>query len=327
MVISTPILIILYKRPETTVHLIKALKKVKPKSIYIAINFPPINASSEVFQDYKNVLELIKNINWKCNLKIKKRKKHLKIYASYKGAINWFFKYENEGIVLEDDTIPNRSFFIFCSKLLKKYRYNKKISMICGTSFYNQKAINNESYLFNHIPLMWGFATWRRSIHDLDDKLKDWPVIKKKIFTNFSKNKSFIDHWTKIFSDAYNKKYLSFDYQMFYTNLKNKKLNIIPKINLVKNIGFSKKAEHTKTKEWYSNLETRELKSIKHPKIIEPNLYHDNWIIKYHFKIEESEFLNKIKKNKIFKLKIIFKIGKIFYRAYKYIKRQNKPDL
>jgi hypothetical protein len=174
---------------------------------------------------------------------------------------------------------------------------------------------------------MWGYATWRSSIRDFDDKLKNWPVIKKKIFTDLTNNKHCIDYWTKIFSDAYNKKYLYFDYQMFYTNLKNKKLNIIPKVNLVKNIGFSEKAEHTKTKEWYSNLETRELKFIKHPKIIEPNYHHDNWISKYYLNIEEADFFYKIKKSKIFKFKVIFKTGKILYRAYKYIRRLKKPDL
>ena len=81
----------------------------------------------------------MREINWKCNLKIKKRKKHLDSYNSYKNAIKWFFENENEGIILEDDTVPNKSFFIFCKKLLKKYKHNKKIAQICGSSFVNKK--------------------------------------------------------------------------------------------------------------------------------------------------------------------------------------------
>ena len=43
-----PVLILLYKKPKTTVQVINALKKVKPKLIYIAINIPPIKKITKI---------------------------------------------------------------------------------------------------------------------------------------------------------------------------------------------------------------------------------------------------------------------------------------
>jgi hypothetical protein len=315
---NAPVLLLLYKRPETTIQVINALKKIKPKLIYISINIPPNNKNNKDYENHKKVLNLINKIDWQCVLKIKKRKKHLSAYNSYKNAVDWFFKNEKEGIVLEDDTVPNKSFFTFCSQLLKKYRNNKKIAMICGTQFDSKKKINKDTYLFSNFPMMWGYATWRRTIKDHDDKMKDWPKIKKNFFSGFTNNKMFIKYWTKIFNDGYSKKFQAYDFQMFYSNLKNKRLSVVPKRNLVKNVGFVDGATHTKTKQWYSELETHELKHIKHPKIIIPDLNYDNWINVNVFQIMHFYSMQKIKKYKIFKSKIILKMSKSIYKIFYY---------
>jgi hypothetical protein len=320
---NVPILLLLCKRPKTTIQVINALKKVKPKLIYISIDIPSLDKNSQDYDNYKKVVKLVDEINWKCDLKIKKRKKNLGAYYSHKNSVDWFFKNEKEGIILEDDIVPNKSFFIYCGKLLKKYRNNKKIALINGTSFCSQK-IYDGSYIFNRIPALWGYATWRRTVRDYDDKMKDWPKIRRSLFLNFTNDKFFIKYWTKIFSDAYNKKFLAYDYQMFYYILKNKKLCITPKINLVKNIGFGDDAVNTKLQEWYSELKTHELVNIKHPKLITLNLSYDNWFQNNVLKIKHNLFKKKIKSYKIFKYKLIFKISKILYKIVEYIYRLKK---
>jgi len=319
---NVPILLLLYKRPETTIHVINALKKVKAKLIYIAINVPPIDKSHKDYQNYKKVLNIVNKINWKCELKIKKRKKHLNSYESYKKSVKWFFKNEKEGIILEDDTVPNQSFFSFCKKLLEKYRNNKKIALISGTSFINKKNMGNESYLFSNFSLMWGYATWRRTINDYDEKMKDWPKLKKRLFSNITKDKIVISYWTKIFNHAYKNKLMAFDYRMVYSNFKKNKLTIIPKKNLVKNIGFGNSATHTIDSGWYSNFKTSELKNIKHPKMIIPNFSYDNWLNNNLFGIKYGHYSKKIKKFKIFNNKIAFNFARNIYLVFKSILRK-----
>lgn len=323
---KTAILLLLYKRPETTVHVINALKKVKPKLIYIAINIPPTNKNNKDFKNYKKVLRLVKEIDWKPEIKIKKRKKHLSSYDSYKSAIEWFFRNEKEGIILEDDTVPNKSFFVFCSKLLKKYRHNHQVAQICGTSFINRKKLKESSYIFSNYFLGWGYATWRRSISDYDEKMKDWLKIKKKKkLLKIINDKGFLYYWTKKFDIQYKNNSKHWDERWLYSNWKNKKLSIIPKKHLVKNIGIGVSATHTKTKHWYSNLETQEMKYInKHPKKISPNLEYDNWLNINVFGTNFIYLRKKLIKNKIIQNKLIFGMLKMIYKIIKPVYRLKK---
>ena len=113
---------------------------------------------------------------------------------------------------------------------------------------------------------------------------------------------------------------------MLYSNLKNKKLCIVPKINLVKNIGFGESATHTKSKTWYSELENPELINIKHPKFITPDPGYDNWVNNNVFNIRYNFLIKKMISYKIFKYKLILKISKILFGIIKYIYRLEKQS-
>ena len=299
---KTSVLLLVYIKPSTTLQVINKLREVKASKIYISINVPPKKNKSEIIKNNK-VIEIIDKIDWKCKIILKKRKKHIDAYNSYKSAINWFFKNENEGIILEDDTLPNKSFFYFCQKMLKIFKNDTRISQICGSSFINKKSKYN--YSFSNYTLCWGYATWKRSIKDFDEKMKDWPKFKKKNFLyGILKNKRFVDYWSNIFDIQYSKKFSAWDYIWLYSNWKKNKFSIIPHKHLIKNIGFVKDATHTKIRyrDWYNNFETSEFKTFnfkKQPIKLDSN--YDLWLSKKIFKInliylkKKLFFLKKIK--------------------------------
>jgi len=291
----TPILLMVYIKPSTTLKVINRLREIKPSKIYISINVPP----KKHFELKKNkkVIEITKTIDWKCKIVLKKRKKHVDAYTSYKDAINWFFKNENEGIILEDDTLPNKSFFYFCEKMLKIYRNDKRISQVCGSSFINKK-ITEDKYSFSNYTLCWGYATWKRSIKDFDEKMKDWPYLKKNNYLfQLIKDKKFVEYWSDIFDIQYSKKFRAWDYIWLYSNWKKNKFSIIPHKHLIKNIGFVKEATHTKIKykDWYNNLETEEFNNLSiKKKPIKLDFSYDLWISKKIFKINTIYIKKKI---------------------------------
>jgi hypothetical protein len=300
---NTPILLMVYIKPETTIKIIERLQDIEPKKIYISINIPTKENEKEIIKN-KKVVNILKKINWKCKIKYKKRKKHVDAFTSYKEAIEWFFKNEKEGIILEDDTLPNVSFFKFCSKMLKKYRHNKKISQICGSSFKNFKK-TDDFYFFSNYNLCWGYATWRRSILDFDEKMLSWNKLKKENYLyEIVNDKKFVFYWTSIFEQQFKKKFRAWDYLWLYSNWKKKKVSIIPKKHLVKNIGFVKDATHTKIKykDWYNDLNTEELEITNlHPKTQTADNDYDKWISKTVFRVNKIYFKNKILNNKIYK--------------------------
>ena len=97
-------------------------------------------------------------------------------------------------------------------------------------------------------------------MNDFDEKMKNWQKIRKKrSLLKIINNKEFLYYWTWKFDSQYKNKSKHWDERWLYSNWKNSKLSIIPKKNLVKNIGFGATATHTKTEQWYSNLETQEI--------------------------------------------------------------------
>ena len=76
-----------------------------------------------------------KKIDWPCEVKTLFHKENLGCGLGPLTAINWFFENVEEGIILEDDCVPDQSFFYFCQELLEYYRNNKKIMHISGDNF------------------------------------------------------------------------------------------------------------------------------------------------------------------------------------------------
>ncbi len=91
--------------------------------------------------------DILKNIDWPYKIKILFRKKNLGCKYAVSGAIDWFFKNVEQGIILEDDYLPSKDFFIFCKKLLDRYKDKEKIMIISGNNFIENKTkTQNETF-------------------------------------------------------------------------------------------------------------------------------------------------------------------------------------
>ena len=246
MTFDVPILLILWRRPEATRKLIKVLKSIKPRNLYIACDGARDGNSIEI-QKVKKTREIVKKeINWNADLNTFFSEKNVGCKYGVSNSINWFFNNVEEGIILEDDCIPHIDFFEFCEVLLEKYRNDKRIFCISGANQINQK-IGNGSYFFSRYNHCWGWASWRRCWNEYDVEMSRWPEFKKSelIQSSFFLKKEQ-DFWIKSFDKFYFYGFPeSWDYQWFFTALINGGMTIIPNQNLIENIGFGEDATHT----------------------------------------------------------------------------------
>ena len=277
---NTPVLIIVYNRPQITEKQLMALKKIKPVNLYVFCDGP--KSQSEL----KPILEtrkLFNKLGWDCDVKTNFQQKNLGCKLGVITAINWFFKNVSEGIILEDDCIPDASFFDFLSSLLKKYRNDKKISMISGSNL-GFKNKNNDSYFYSRYSIVWGWATWanrwnsyRKILLKNENEVfskKNIDVCKKLGISN-----KFINNTIKSFQGRID----TWDYLWTYTNLINDRLSIIPSKNLIKNIGFGKQATHTKIITSLSELRRESTsKKIIHPQELVSNNKFDSYVTNTH---------------------------------------------
>tara|TARA_Y100000589_G_scaffold71273_1_gene63707 strand:- start:8125 stop:9105 length:981 start_codon:yes stop_codon:yes gene_type:complete len=300
-IFSTPILLIAWRRPKETNEVIKSLQKIKPKKLFIACDGAR-EGNIEELEKVKKTQEVIKKgINWNCDIKWKINVSNLGCKIGVSSAINWFFDNVSEGIILEDDIVTHPDFFIFCEYLLNKYRADKRVWCISGSNNQDDIQRGNGSYYFGKIPLIWGWATWKDRWIEYDINIKNWPTIRdKRILENIFKDEIERVYWNKIFENFFNyNKPDTWDYPWVLTCIINNGLTVIPNNNLINNIGFNLDATHTK----WEKKNTTIMKGIEE-EIIDPEfLVCDLEAEKYQFDFFFGGFSNRIRKNKLLRIK------------------------
>ncbi len=281
---KNPILFLVFNRPQTTSKVFEKICQAKPPRLYVAGDGPRENYYGEK-EKVNQVRDIATKIDWPCELKTLFRDKNLGCKKGVSAAISWFFENEEKGIILEDDCVPHPDFFIFCESLLDRYSEEYKVTTITGSNFQNGKWRGDASYYFSKYNHCWGWASWRRSWKNYDDKIKFWPKLKNsKNWKNLITDNVERKYWNKIFDLVYAEKIDSWAYPWLISTWYKNGLTATPNVNLISNIGFGEDATHTKNKnDKNSNIKTSNLNILKHPKVIKKNEKADVWTFNYHF--------------------------------------------
>ncbi len=286
---ETPILFIIFNRPDTTYKVFSQIKKIKPRYLYIVSDGPRIGIEN----DKEKVIasrKIVDDIDWDCIVHKNYSDTNLGCRERVASGIDWFFKNVEMGIILEDDCLPDLSFFNFCAELLNKYKDNKRVMMISGYNSRDGFIPNNYSYYFSKYANIWGWATWRRSWLQYDINMKRFPEFRKnKKILEISPNKKIQRYWIRQFNLFFKYKPNSWDTQWAFTLFQCKGLCIMPNRNLISNIGFRSDATHSIVENHPdSQRRTYEIKSILHPVNVEINQDADQY--------EENKLIEVIKK-------------------------------
>jgi len=299
--IHTPILFLVFNRPHTTKRVFNSIRQVKPRKLYVAADGPHHNIQGES-ELVANVCKIATNVDWDCEVITLFREENLGLKNAVSGAIDWFFSQEEEGIILEDDCIPDNSFYLFCQELLERYRNDTRIMAISGDNFQGGIKRSQDSYYFSRYPHCWGWATWKRAWNLYNGVMSDWPEIRKESFLSdiCGGNDEFWTYWSNIFDRCYTGEIDSWAYPWTYSCWLQSGLTILPSVNLVSNIGFGSDATHTKeTSSQHANLKVAKISfPLRHPKYILRNVQSDNYTDKHVFniKIFSQERENHIRK-------------------------------
>lgn len=264
---ETPVLLITYKRKDSLIKILDRLRIIKPNIVYISSNYGIDDASNSQVNEVRRYLE--KAVDWECKVEYLYRNQHLNVKDSVADSITWFFNKVEYGIILEDDVLPNLSFFWYCQEMLLKYREDERIGLISGCNFFPK--INNkniDSYIFTRSIHIWGWATWARvwqkyNREILDDDIENF---------NYYKDKRINSYYKKVLKKIKDGDLITWDYQFDLTILKNKLISINPVTNLIDNLGFDSNSTNTKYKK-PSYIKKSNKGEIQFPLIHPENIY------------------------------------------------------
>lgn len=162
--IQTPILLLVFNRPEITRALLQSLAAHQPRKLYIGADGPRSLKEKILTNEVRHQVETV--ITWPCEVHKNYRSENLGLRKAVSQAIHWFFAHEEAGIILEDDCMPDASFLVFAEAMLDRYKSEKRVMHISGN---NLLPGGTSSFHFSKYPRVWGWATWKRAWAHYDD--------------------------------------------------------------------------------------------------------------------------------------------------------------
>ncbi|MCK8494887.1 nucleotide-diphospho-sugar transferase [Spirosoma sp. RP8] len=280
---QVPILFIIFNKREETKRVFNVIRSQQPKQLFIAADGPRVDKEGEV-DTCRYVREwVLGQIDWECEVNTRFLDQNIGCGRGPSKAISWFFEHVNEGIILEDDCLPNEAFFRFSAELLERYRNDSNISIISGNNFQPVQPMQlGADYYFSLFPSTNGWATWKRSWDAYEYHIASWPTLDQKRFLNsLFREKKYQLFWKQLFDWAYEKKPDdTWDIQFHYHCMKRNQLAVIPAANLISNIGYGPDATHSKDPtNYFANVPTHDLAfPVRHPGKIQRNYEADEFI-------------------------------------------------
>jgi hypothetical protein len=268
MALNVPVAFFVFNRPEKTRRALKAIAAARPAKLLVIADGPRHDEDRPACQATREITE---SISWPCEVVRNFSDENLGCRRRMYTGIDWVFSQCERAILLEDDCLPDPTFFPFCVELLERYADNERIMMISGDNMQRGWRWTQDSYYFSSIPHIWGWATWRRAWKHHDAAMKDWPQHSTMDFA-----KSLVPceaarrFYGKMMDDTYTGKLNAWSLGWMYAAWKRQALTVLPEVNLITNIGFGADATHTRKIDQFADLPLEPMRfPLVHPQKIE----------------------------------------------------------
>jgi hypothetical protein len=294
---NTPVALLIFNRPDLTARVFEEIRRARPKRLLIVADGPRTDRSGEDEKCFA-ARAVAENVDWPCEVLKNYSDRNLGCKRRVSSGLDWVFQECEEAIILEDDCLPDPTFFPYCEELLDHYRLNQQVMHIGGSNFVTTDWTCQDSYYFSRYPHIWGWATWKRAWIKYDVSLTDWAKLKYEGWLSkvtLSEDEEL--YWHLNFQQIANNEIDTWDAQWLLTCWKHEGISVLPGMNLIENIGFREDATHT-----LPELEMRRSGDasaitfpLRHPSQLSTQEIPDRITMKSHFvgHISRSELLDR----------------------------------
>lgn len=256
--IDLPVLLIFFARPHTFGCVFEKIREARPSILFLACDGPRPNNEKDV-GNIELCKQIAANIDWKCTVYQKYSEVNLGCGMGPSTAINWAFEYVDRLLILEDDCVPDVSIFHYMNDLLEKYKDDERVGVISGYNHFRKWNCGEYDYFFTKTGATLGWGTWKRVWEKYDYYMSDFgnPYYRKlveqeSLYLGVPKHR--VDIWQNTRERLLRGENISWwDYQFGFVKYLNSYLTIVPKENLIYNIGVgegSSHATHLRQRKW-----------------------------------------------------------------------------
>lgn len=270
---DVPVVLFAFNRPHLLKKHYEILQQLRPKKLFLVVDAAR-NGKDEA-EEVEQCKSSFDEVSWECDV--------IKVFAAenmgcdsrIKSGLDYVFSQVEYAIILEDDCIPEISFFWFCRELLLKYKNEPIIKYIAGSNQIRNYKIT-DSYIFTYNAWTWGWATWKRAWQEQIDIKANWEDAKLQIDSINTISQNEKKGMIQTLENHIIKNEMPWDYNFTISMLIKNGLSIVPRCNLIVNAGFSGNATHTtgKIDGYVSKSEPMQFPLVHPETICEKKGYH-----------------------------------------------------
>ncbi len=243
--VDVPVRVNVWIRPEAQRRQFEVLKKARPSTLFLISDGGRNEKEWEALRETRALFDT--EIDWECTVyKIYEEKNNGLYTMSRKGA-DLIWSTVDRCIFLEDDHVVSVSYFQFAAELLEKYKDDKRVICICCMNHAGVWENASSDYFFAERGPIGAQAMWKRSymerdfdlaygkdpyvMHLLEEKLKKDPGF-SKLVKGYAKDPMYGNH---VPGGEFFSRLAVYSQNQLY---------IIPKYNMMSNVGCTKNSEH-----------------------------------------------------------------------------------
>lgn len=285
--VDVPVLLIFFVRDEVLQKVFDSIKEARPSTLLLWQDGPRENRPDDIVAIEK-CRKIVEGIDWDCKVYTNYHEKNMGCDPSTFLAQKWAFSIVDKCIIMEDDRVPSQSFYRYCKELLDKYEFDERINHICGTNILGENKDCDGDYFFAPAgSTTW--ASWKRVADTWDETysyLSD-PYAMQCIEHMKSKAEFKLLKSNAIRHCNTGKQY--WETILGMSCILNHRLAIIPKKNMVEDLGLTENSTHAVSnvkllpkfarKMFYMSVSDLE-QPLSHPKYIIPDYNYYNNILR-----------------------------------------------
>ena len=270
---KNPIAFLVFNRPECTARTFAAIREARPPRLLIIADGPRETHPHDVEKCMAVRALIDQGVDWPCIVERNYAPGNLGCAKRVAGGLTWAFERAEQLVVVEDDCLPDNSFFEFCDELLFRYSADTRVGQICGCSRYVSNVDRNTSYIFSRYGPIWGWASWRRAWSTYDLAMATWPRFRAmKGLDGVTQSPAEAKFRTSLYDELYTRdSSCTWDFQWGYAKLSQGLLSIIPTQNLITNIGDGADATHPVGRSSFHLTSHSMNRPLIHPEFVLPD--------------------------------------------------------
>jgi hypothetical protein len=285
MIECAPIIFLVFNRPELTRRVFERIREARPKRMLVCADGPRAASPDDELR-CQEVRSIFDAIDWDCDVTYFFSSVNKGCARAVSEAVTYGLDLFGEAIILEDDCMPDPTFFTYCSALLDRYRDNDAVMCISGDNFQQGEIRGDSSYYFSKYPHCWGWATWRSAWRHFDLSMEGWQsYVQSPSFVELCPKTEEREFWSHLFQKCVDGGLHSWAIPWVYSCWRAGGRTALPNYNLVENIGFTCDATHTSESPNGVARSATPIKNIMHPTDLVIHLAADEFTFVHHFQL------------------------------------------